>query len=367
MQCPEGDLREQIRRASRARRVSSRRSARRLGSISAGAGDFEVARYRMFRAVRRLLGEAAAHCAVLVVCDDLHWADPPTLAMLKHVMRGETAPILVVGTYRDVEITQPPARRRARVAISRADRRTYRAGRARRRRGRVVHRRRGRARARRCRRAFAHALHTETSGNPFFIEEILLHFVETGRIYRDGDRWTSDASSIEALGIPEGVREAVERRLARLDEVGYTVSSQRRRRWPRVRLRGAARDVARWIPSDMITSLEQALDAQLFAEAHDGPARRVHRHAIVRQVLYESWPSNVVSACTVRAAEAIEAEQGSVRRPKRSPCTTGPRGPADCSRRKHRRVARGSRGVGGVRLRGAARSPRRRPRSDGTQ
>src|SRR5207244_13327574 len=67
-------------------------------------------------------------------------------------------------------------------------------------------------------RDFARALHAETQGNPFFIEEILLHLVETGRIYRSGDRWTSDAPSIEALGIPEGVRDAVERRLARLDD-----------------------------------------------------------------------------------------------------------------------------------------------------
>jgi predicted ATPase len=60
---------------------------------------------------------------------------------------------------------------------------------------------------------FAHALHRETEGNPFFIEEVLRHLTEVAAI--DETEWRRLASFTE-LGIPEGVREAIEQRLVAL-------------------------------------------------------------------------------------------------------------------------------------------------------
>ena len=60
---------------------------------------------------------------------------------------------------------------------------------------------------------FAHALHRETEGNPFFIEEVLRHLIEVAAV--DATEWRRLASFTE-LGIPEGVREAIEQRLAAL-------------------------------------------------------------------------------------------------------------------------------------------------------
>ena len=60
---------------------------------------------------------------------------------------------------------------------------------------------------------FAHALHRETEGNPFFIEEVLRHLIEVDAV--EGTEWRRLASFTE-LGIPDGVREAIERRLAAL-------------------------------------------------------------------------------------------------------------------------------------------------------
>ena len=58
---------------------------------------------------------------------------------------------------------------------------------------------------------YAHALHRETEGNPFFIEEVLRHLIEAGAV--DDTEWRRLGSFTE-LGIPDGVREAIERRLA---------------------------------------------------------------------------------------------------------------------------------------------------------
>src|SRR5205085_10035923 len=60
-------------------------------------------------------------------------------------------------------------------------------------------------------------LHAETEGNPFFVGEIMRHLAETGVIYQRDGRWVSDRT-VGELGIPEGVREVVGRRLDRLSD-----------------------------------------------------------------------------------------------------------------------------------------------------
>ena len=69
------------------------------------AGDLEGARYRLFEAFSALLSEAAAVRPLVLVIDDLHWADPPSLLLLTYLMRyPRDASLLVLGTYRDTEI-----------------------------------------------------------------------------------------------------------------------------------------------------------------------------------------------------------------------------------------------------------------------
>src|SRR5260221_195325 len=63
----------------------------------------------------------------------------------------------------------------------------------------------------------ARAVHRRTGGNALFIGETLLHLVESGRVYLDGDRWHYDADP-DHLGVPEGLREVVGRRLSRLGD-----------------------------------------------------------------------------------------------------------------------------------------------------
>ncbi len=70
----------------------------------------ELAQYRMFEAVRSWLETAAAAHPVVFVVDDVQWADRPTLALLGHVVRTESASrLLVVGTARDTDPDASPA------------------------------------------------------------------------------------------------------------------------------------------------------------------------------------------------------------------------------------------------------------------
>ena len=64
---------------------------------------------------------------------------------------------------------------------------------------------------------FVRVLLDETEGNPFFVEEVVAHLVETGAIYQQDGTWMSDHAP-EDLGLPEGVRDVVGRRLSRLSQ-----------------------------------------------------------------------------------------------------------------------------------------------------
>jgi predicted ATPase len=63
--------------------------------------------------------------------------------------------------------------------------------------------------------AGARALHAETEGNPFFVRQMIGHLVETRAFVRQDDRWVL-TRPVGDLGLPEGVREVIGRRLSRL-------------------------------------------------------------------------------------------------------------------------------------------------------
>ena len=75
---------------------------RRLPEIEpAPIGDPATDRYRLFEAVATLLGTIAASAPLLIVLDDLHWADPGTLQLLRHLARSPlSARARILGAYR---------------------------------------------------------------------------------------------------------------------------------------------------------------------------------------------------------------------------------------------------------------------------
>jgi class 3 adenylate cyclase len=147
------------------------------------------------------------------------------------------------------------------------------------------------------RRALAHALHSDTEGNPFFIREVLSHLVEEGRLVREGGRWVGRVASVSELGIPEGVREVVGRRLSRLTEPCgrlLTRASTMTRGFDWDALRAISADVPE---SELLDLLDEALAAQLVAERRgDGTTTYDFTHALIRHALYEelSGPRRVL-------------------------------------------------------------------------
>jgi len=67
----------------------------------------ENERFRLFEAVSSLFDAIGEDAPIVLVVDDLHWADRPTLQLLTHVIRKVTdAPLLIVGTYRDTDLVR---------------------------------------------------------------------------------------------------------------------------------------------------------------------------------------------------------------------------------------------------------------------
>ncbi|MGN6337388.1 BTAD domain-containing putative transcriptional regulator, partial [Mycobacterium sp.] len=162
--------------------------------------DPDTERYALFDAVVALLEAASKSAPIVLVLDDLHWAAKPTLLLLRHLLRfGDHARVQIVGTYRstDLDRTHPLAAMLAdlhrdgtanRLTLSGLDEddvTTY-----------VAH-------AGYDDEELARALASVTGGNPFFLIEALRHVDESGGVW--------DQSTL-----PQGVREAVSRRLSRL-------------------------------------------------------------------------------------------------------------------------------------------------------
>ncbi len=142
--------------------------------------DGDAERLRLFEGVAAFLANAAAARPLVLVLDDLHWADKPTLLLLQYLARNlRRERVLIVGTYRDVELdrTHPladtiAALRREhlyeRVLLRGLDRDEVKAF------IEAVGEQETPA-------SFAETIYRETEGNPFFVAEILRHLARERR------------------------------------------------------------------------------------------------------------------------------------------------------------------------------------------
>ena len=176
----------------------------------------EQQRRYLFNAYQAFTERAARVMPMVLVLEDLHWADEPTVLLMQHLAQHLTAlPLLVVGTYRDVEldVDRPWAtlmasllreRLATRIALRRLPEGDIEA---------LLAALGGPDPPAVLSRAVFH----ETEGNPFFVEEVFQHLKEEDRLFDDAGAWRSDLDTGE-LQVPEGVRLVIGRRLERVSE-----------------------------------------------------------------------------------------------------------------------------------------------------
>lgn len=251
----------------------------------------EEARFRATDAVVRLLLDVAAGQPLLIVVDDLQWADPASLDVLGYLGRFLTrTQLLVVGAYRtrDVGLEHPLARALAeldrhaacsRVALGPLDNADALA---------LVERL-----AHKLPPQLAAEIVREANGHPFFITEVVRDLLDQGR----------DPPSAIEVRVPQSVRHAVAARLARL--------APRTRRVLEVAaaftrpfelfVLAAMTDVDE---EELLSALDEALDAQVLHAT--GEQRYEFSHALVRRTLYDEIGPSRRARLHRRIAQALE-------------------------------------------------------------
>jgi class 3 adenylate cyclase/tetratricopeptide (TPR) repeat protein len=264
------------------------------------SGEPETQRWLLFQAAARFLQTVAAERPVLVIIDDLHWAEPATLLLLRHLARADIAGLVLVATTRTVE---PAALVEAVADLAREHRldTILLSG--------LNHEEVAALLADRLERpadtAFAHATHHQTAGNPFFVHELVSHLSDLGVLPSPGsDREWPTGAEIEHSGAPEGVRQVLSRRIGQLSSSAHHALLM-------AAVAGEefyAADVATAIGQDfgeMVTALEETTAATLTSESTAGPGRYRFTHALVRHALYESLSALRKAQWHWQMAEAI--------------------------------------------------------------
>jgi len=266
----------------------------------ARAAEPESERYRLFEAFVGMLTAIAHRAPILLVLDDLHWADRPTLLLLRHLARArEPARLLILIAFRS-EAAEPGLLdtladlRRERLITTLEIKGLSRAETA-----ELVRLRTGETPSH----AFARNLHAETEGNPFFIEEIVRNLASAGV-----HAGSATASDLRRFSLPEGIKEVIARRLSQLEP--RTVET----------LRVAAvigrefevallEELLGFQEEEFLAALEQALAAGVLLEADPtaGVSRYGFSHALIREALYEGMSAARRARIHRRVGGALEA------------------------------------------------------------
>jgi tRNA A-37 threonylcarbamoyl transferase component Bud32/tetratricopeptide (TPR) repeat protein len=265
----------------------------------------EQQRRYLFNSYREFVERGTLVSPLVVLLDDLHWADESSLLLLEHLARHvPTQRALIIGTYRDLESEISPALARTLANLTRQ---------------RLAQR----IKIRPLEEAavadllaglggeeppaeVVRMILRETEGNPFFIEEVVRDLQEQGQLVDTDGRWR-EGSSVARLAVPESVRLVISRRLERVGEDVQSVLT-------------AAGVVGRGFdhgtivalevlsPEALIDALEEAEEAHLI---HSEPVGRDTRyrfsHELIRSTLVERLSVPRRRQLHGRIAAAMEA------------------------------------------------------------
>lgn len=183
----------------------------------------EESRFRLFESITSFLRSASQKTPLVVILDNIHWSDEPSLLLLEFLVPELSASrILVVAIYRDTELTRrhPLSRTLGELTRDRLHQRVLLKGLSHEDVGRLIELAVGIEPPP----GLVDAVYTQTEGNPRFTTEVVRLLVEEGGISLEQDKGGNQAepgdirSESWTVRIPEGVRTVVGKRLDRLSD-----------------------------------------------------------------------------------------------------------------------------------------------------
>jgi len=267
--------------------------------------DPDTERHRLHTAVASLLTRVGAESPVLLVLEDCHWADAPSLLLLRHLARGaEGARLLVLATFRDSEADLSPEAHDALADLHRSDDvvRMHLEGLTDAEVGDLVRRAAGGDEGDG---ELATTIHRLTGGNPFLVCELWRALLETETVTT-----TSGAlrvrRPVSELATPESVREVVSQRLARLGEETNDLLGLAATAGPEFALDPIRRASGLAEPK-LLAALEEAVASGMIEELSSQPLAYGFTHELVRRALYDRLPGTRRAELHLRVGEALEA------------------------------------------------------------
>jgi class 3 adenylate cyclase len=273
-----------------------------LGPGRQAAQDPVQAKLRLFEAFVSLLALPAAEHGLLLVVEDIHWADSSTRELLDHLARRLVAQrALVLVTYRSDELD----RRHPLLATLQGWRRS------------------GAAEFVQLEPLgpelvgtmisaifdtdavgddFRDLMHERSEGNPFVLEEMLKDTIDRGDVLRTGDHW--EAKDVRDLDVPQTVRDTILLRLERLER-DHVAVLQAAAVLGRSFDYGVLAKVAHADEEAVLNALEAAIAQQLIEEDPQRTGRFRWRHALTQEAIYDEIVLPRRQAGHSRAADAL--------------------------------------------------------------
>jgi DNA-binding CsgD family transcriptional regulator/tetratricopeptide (TPR) repeat protein len=275
-----------------------------LGPAAPAASDPDTERHRLHTAVAELLTGVGARRPVLLVLEDAHWADVPSLGLLRHLARASgRMRLMLLATFRDAEVDMPDALAETLADLRRSEDvvRLRLAGLSADELSEFV-------------RTVSHAdlepevvaaLSDMTAGNAFLVCELWRALVD-GEAVEVIDGRLRLSRPVGELGAPDSVREVVARRVARLApatadllELAATAGQE----FELGVLRGGD-------GVDLAAALDEAVASGMIEEL---PSRRLayrFTHELVRRSLYDGMSAVRRAELHLRVGEALERSGG---------------------------------------------------------
>jgi len=287
-----------------------------LGSLGIGSGvaapgssDAATARYLGFGAVASVLAAGGEPAGLVAIIDDLHWADPQSLHLLRHLATTkQQMQMVLVGTFRESDVAagtplagllaelrrEPTVSRMSLGGLGDLDVLALMESGA----NRPLES---------AELGLRDALMAETDGNPFFVGELLRHLAETGAFYQDQTgRWEATAH-LDVSTLPVSVREVISERVAHLGDEAVRVLSVAAviGRDFDIGVLASASDTAE---GALLNVLDKGCAARLIADV--GPGRLSFTHALIEHALYTQMSASRRALTHRRVAEALETLHG---------------------------------------------------------